>query len=78
LNLLAKKGCFLISRGKKQILLLLTPLEKIWENPLLPPLENILPTPIFGGKKKTKQVGKMSEIPKIFNFEVVMTLFFNF
>jgi len=37
LIILAKKGCFSISRGKKQISPLLGPLEKFWKNPLLTP-----------------------------------------
>jgi len=45
LKLSAKKVVFSISRGKKQISPLLAPLEKFWENPLLPPpLEKFLPT----------------------------------
>jgi len=35
LNILAKKVVFLVSSGKKQILLLLDPLDKFWKNPLV-------------------------------------------
>jgi len=47
LKILAKKGCFSISRGKKQISPLWPPLEKILgKSPTGPPLEKILPTPM--------------------------------
>jgi len=32
--------------GKKQILPLLAPLENFWKNPLVTPLEKILPMPM--------------------------------
>ena len=41
-----KKVVFLISSGKNQIYLLLAPLDKFKKNPLMPPLEKILPTPM--------------------------------
>jgi len=47
LKISSKKVIFLISSGKKQITLLLSPLEKFWKNPLVPPLEKILPTPVI-------------------------------
>jgi len=40
----AKKVVFLVSSGKNQISPLLAPLEKFRKNPLVPPLEKILPT----------------------------------
>jgi len=46
LKLLAKMVVFSILRGKKQISPLFPPWKKIWENPLLAPLEKIFPTPM--------------------------------
>jgi len=48
LEVSAKKAVFLVSPDKTQISQLLAPLPKkhFWKNPLVPPLEKILPTPM--------------------------------
>jgi len=49
----AKKVVFSVLSGKKQIspVLFWAPLEKFWKNPLVPPLEEILPTPMAAGRE---------------------------
>jgi len=47
LKISAQKAVFLVSSGKKQISPLFSSLQKnFWKNPLVPPLEKILPTPM--------------------------------
>jgi len=49
LKCLAKKGCFVSFEWEKTKLKFTTfgpPLENFWENPLVPPLEKIFPTPM--------------------------------
>ena len=38
-KMLVKKGYFLVSSGKNQLLPILAPTEKFWKNTLVPPLE---------------------------------------
>jgi len=48
-EIICKKCCFLILRGKNQISLLLpSPCKKIWENPLLALPGKNPPTPMIG------------------------------
>jgi len=43
----AKTAVFLISNGQKQISPLFAPVENFWKNPLVPPQEKLLTTPMI-------------------------------
>jgi len=45
----AHKAVFLVSSGKKQTFSLMAPVEKLLENPLVTPVEKILPTLMHTG-----------------------------